>query len=142
VKSHDSKVISRSRRGDCGVVGNLASVGRRDLRCHLMVREGARCDVCQKRSMAAQPSVRTADHFVALADLRRRNVTYLLITMVTIALCAVICGAGDFVSIAGYDRKQRKWLAQLFDFRRGIPAHDRFHPIPRPSRRRSPKLAC
>lgn len=92
--------------------------------------------------MPVQPSARIAGHFVALTDPRRRKVIYPLINVVTIALCAVICGAGDFVSIAGYDRKQRKWLAQLFDFRRGIPAHDRFHPIPRPSRRRSPKLAC
>lgn len=40
------------------------------------------------------------EYFSELTGLRRREVIYLLINVVTIALCAVVCGAGDFVVIA------------------------------------------
>lgn len=69
------------------------------------------------------------DHFTELTDPRRRKVTYPLINIVTIALCAVICGADDFVSIAEYGRKKRKWLKQFLDLSAGIPSHDRFNAI-------------
>ena len=49
--------------------------------------------------------------------------------MVTIAICAVICGADDFVAIADYGRKKRKWLSQFLDLSDGIPSHDRFNAI-------------
>jgi predicted transposase YbfD/YdcC len=41
----------------------------------------------------------------------------------------VICGADDFVSIAEYGHKKRKWLAQFLDLRSGIPSHDRFNAV-------------
>ncbi len=47
---------------------------------------------------------RIEKHFVELSDPRRRKVTYPLINVVTIAICAVICGADDFVSIAEFGR--------------------------------------
>ena len=77
------------------------------------------------------PSARVQDHFVTLTDPRRRKVavTYPLINIVTIALCAVICGADDFVAIAAYGRKKRKWLSQFLDLESGIPSHDRFNAI-------------
>lgn len=74
-------------------------------------------------------SVRIKDHFSNLTDPRRREVTYPLINVVTIAICAVICGADDFVSIAEYGRKKRKWLAEFLDLSAGIPSHDRFNAI-------------
>ena len=74
-------------------------------------------------------SARIQDHFAALTDPRRRKVTYPLINIVTIAVCAVIAGADDFVSIAEYGRQKRKWLAQFLDLRAGIPSHDRFNAI-------------
>lgn len=74
-------------------------------------------------------SSRIKDHFSSLTDPRRREVTYPLINVVTIAICAVVCGADDFVSIAEYGRKKRKWLAQFLDLSAGIPSHDRFNAI-------------
>lgn len=74
-------------------------------------------------------SVRIKDHFSNLTDPRRRKVTYPLINIVTIAICAVVCGADDFVSIAEYGEKKRKWLAQFLDLSAGIPSHDRFNAI-------------
>ncbi len=78
---------------------------------------------------AQKVSARIQDHFVGLTDPRRRKVIYPLINIVTIAICAVICGADDFVSIAEYGRKKRKWFAQFLDLRNGIPSHDRFNAI-------------
>jgi DDE family transposase len=63
--------------------------------------------------MARPKSVRIADHFAELADPRRRAVIYPLINVVVIAVCAVICGADDFVAIARFGRDKREWLAQV-----------------------------
>jgi len=49
--------------------------------------------------MPRRVSARIQDHFAPLTDPRRRKVTYPLINVVTIAVCAVICGADDFVAI-------------------------------------------
>src|SRR5882724_8755335 len=74
-------------------------------------------------------SMRIQDHFSDLTDPRRREVTYPLINIVTIAICAVVSGADDFVSIAEYGNKKRKWLAEFLDLSAGIPSHDRFNAI-------------
>lgn len=74
-------------------------------------------------------SARIEDHFAELTDPRRREVIHPLINIVTIAVCAVICGADDFVSIAEFGQKKRKWLGQFLDLSAGIPSHDRFNAI-------------
>ena len=79
--------------------------------------------------MPAKPSARIQDHFVNLTDPRRRKVTYPLVNVVTIAICAVISGADDFVAIARFGRAKRRWLSQFLDLRTGIPSHDRFNAI-------------
>ena len=79
--------------------------------------------------MPHKPSARIQDHFATLTDPRRRKVTYPLINVVTIAICAVICGADDFVAIADYGRKKRKWLSRFLNLSSGIPSHDRFNAI-------------
>jgi predicted transposase YbfD/YdcC/predicted DNA-binding protein (UPF0251 family) len=79
--------------------------------------------------MPRRVSARIQDHFAPLTDPRRRKVTYPLINVVTIAVCAVICGADDFVAIANYGRKKRKWLSHFLDLSTGIPSHDRFNAI-------------
>jgi predicted transposase YbfD/YdcC len=79
--------------------------------------------------MSSIKSVRIEEHFAELTDPRCRKVTYPLINVVTIALCAVICGADDFVSIAAWGRLKRDWLAKLLGLSSGIPSHDRFNAI-------------
>src|SRR5258708_14104771 len=74
-------------------------------------------------------STRIQDHFEELTDPRRRAPLYPLINIVTIAVCAVVCGADDFVSIAEYGEKKRKWLAHVPNLSAGIPSHDRFQTI-------------
>jgi predicted transposase YbfD/YdcC/predicted DNA-binding protein (UPF0251 family) len=90
---------------------------------------GGRIVADPEDTMPKKVSAHIQDHFVELSDPRRRKVTYPLINIVTIAICAVICGADDFVSIAEYGRKKRKWLAQFLDLRSGIPSHDRFNAV-------------
>ncbi len=69
------------------------------------------------------------EHFAELTDPRRREVTYPLTNIVVIAICAVICGADDFVAIARWGRTKRDWLAKFLDLSAGIPSHDRFNAV-------------
>ena len=71
--------------------------------------------------MSDELSARINTHFASLTDPRRRKVTYPLVNIVTIALCAVIAGADDFVTIAAWGRQKRAWLARLLDLSSGIP---------------------
>ncbi len=80
-------------------------------------------------SMSDEPSAQITKHFASLTDPRRRKVTYPLINIVTIALCAVIAGADDFVTIAAWGRQKRAWLARFLDLSNGIPSHDRFNAV-------------
>jgi predicted transposase YbfD/YdcC len=79
--------------------------------------------------MSKKRSARIQDHFAELTDPRRRKVTYPLINVVVIAVCAVISGADDFVAIAKFGRTKRDWLARFLDLESGIPSHDRFNAI-------------
>lgn len=79
--------------------------------------------------MARKSSVRIADHFTELTDPRRREPTYPLLNIVTMALCAVISGCDDFVSMAQWANMKRDWLAKFLDLSSGVPSHDRFNAI-------------
>ena len=79
--------------------------------------------------MSDQLSAQIKNHFASLTDPRRRKVTYPLINIVTIALCAVIAGAVDFVTIAAWGRQKRARLARFLDMASGIPSHDRFNAV-------------
>jgi predicted transposase YbfD/YdcC len=74
-------------------------------------------------------AARLQEHFAELSDPRRSEVTYPLINVVVIALCAVICGSDDFVAIARWGQAKRDWLAKFLDLSAGIPSHDRFNAI-------------
>src|SRR3954452_17847069 len=79
--------------------------------------------------MSSSRSARIQDLFASLTHPRRRKVVYPLINIVTIALCAVIAGADDFVTIAAWGRQKRAWLARFLDMTNGIPSHDRFNAV-------------
>src|SRR3954468_9050049 len=84
--------------------------------------------------MATDSSARIDKHFASLTDPRRGKVTYPLINIVAIALCATIAGADDFVAIADWARQERDRLAQFLDLSSGTPSHDRFDAIFRASK--------
>lgn len=79
--------------------------------------------------MAQRKTARFEEHFNHLTDPRRREGIYPLLNIVVIAVCAVISGADDFVSIAQWANIKRDWLAKFLDLSAGIPSHDRFNAI-------------
>ena len=79
--------------------------------------------------MSQKKSVKIQEHFATLTDPRRRKVTYPLINIVVIAVCAVICGADDFVAIADFGKTKRRWFARFLHLNSGIPSHDRFNAV-------------
>jgi predicted transposase YbfD/YdcC len=72
---------------------------------------------------------RIQEQFAELTDPRRGEPTHPLINIVTIAICAVICGADDFVAIERFGKTKREWLARFLDLTEGIPSHDRFNAV-------------
>jgi len=79
--------------------------------------------------MSRSGVARIAEHFQELTDPRRREVTYPLVNIVVMALCAVLSGADDFVSIAHWAREKKEWLAKFLDMSAGVPSHDRFNAV-------------
>ena len=79
--------------------------------------------------MCPELRVRIAEHFRELTDPRRREVTYPLVNIVVMALCAVLSGADDFVSIARWAEMKKEWLAKFLDMSAGVPSHDRFNAV-------------
>ena len=80
-------------------------------------------------SKSSKPSISIQAHFEDLTDPRTRKVVYPLINVVVIAICAVICGADDFVAIANFGQKKKAWFEKFLDLSAGIPSHDRFNAI-------------
>jgi predicted transposase YbfD/YdcC len=68
-----------------------------------------------------------AAHFRQLPDPRvRRTRRHALEDILVITLCAVICGADDWVSIAHFGHAKRKWFRGFLALEHGIPSHDTF----------------
>ncbi len=67
------------------------------------------------------------EHFAGLEDPRvERARAHGLLAIVTMALCAVICGAESWVEIAEFGRTKADWFAAFLDLPNGIPSHDTF----------------
>src|SRR3954470_11386051 len=79
--------------------------------------------------MSSDLTARIDKHFASLTDPRRGKVTYPLINILTIALCATIAGADDFVAIADWAHQKQDWLGLFLDLSSGIPSHDRFNAV-------------
>ncbi len=79
--------------------------------------------------MTTNPSPRIDHHFASLTDPRRGKLTHPLINIVTIALCATIAGADEFVAMAKWAHIHQDWLAQFLDLSNGIPLHDRLNMV-------------
>ena len=77
--------------------------------------------------MKLKPKITIADHFAHMTDPRvERSQRHKLIDIITIAICAVICGADTWVDIESYGRAKVKWLKQFLELPNGIPSHDTF----------------
>jgi predicted transposase YbfD/YdcC len=68
-----------------------------------------------------------AEHFRDVKDPRSgRRVEHFLIDIITIAICAVICGADSWVEIEEFGQAKEEWLRQFLILPNGIPSHDTF----------------
>jgi predicted transposase YbfD/YdcC len=67
------------------------------------------------------------EHFSDLPDPRhRRGRLHVLKDIVTIAICAVICGADEWTEVAQFGQAKAKWFKSFLDLPNGIPSHDTF----------------
>jgi predicted transposase YbfD/YdcC len=65
--------------------------------------------------------------FSQLKDPRvNRTKKHLLSDILTLAICAVICGADGWVQVALFGRTKRKWFGTFLELPNGIPSHDTF----------------
>jgi len=55
-----------------------------------------------------------------------RRVDHYLIDIITIAICAVICGADSWVEIEQFGHSKEAWLRSFLPLPNGIPSHDTF----------------
>ena len=77
--------------------------------------------------MKLKPKITIADHFLGIEDPRiDRTKRHNLIDIMTIAVCAVICGADGWVGIGTYGCAKYEWLKTFLEFPNGIPSHDTF----------------
>jgi predicted transposase YbfD/YdcC len=74
--------------------------------------------------------VAVAAHFAALDDPRSEHTKlHPLLSISTIALCAVICGAETWNEIADFGEVQTAWFASFLALPQGIPSHDTFNRV-------------
>jgi predicted transposase YbfD/YdcC len=66
------------------------------------------------------------DFFSDLTEPRDSNRRHKLIDIITIALCAVICGADTWEDIEEFGHTKREWFGKFLELPHGIPAHDTF----------------
>ncbi len=57
---------------------------------------------------------------------KSRNQLHKLFDIFSITICAILCGANDWVSIATFARKKEKWLRTFLELPNGVPSHDTF----------------
>jgi DDE_Tnp_1-associated len=77
--------------------------------------------------MKLKPKQSIAEHFGQISEPRiERRKRHELIDIITIAICAVVCGAGTWVEIEIYGKAKEKWLRKFLKLPNGIPSHDTF----------------
>jgi predicted transposase YbfD/YdcC len=77
--------------------------------------------------MPELPRTSISEHFATLTDPRRdHRKEHRLVDIVTIALCAAICGADDWVAVETFGRAKEAWLRTFLPLPGGIPSHDTF----------------
>ena len=70
------------------------------------------------------------EHFEKLDDPRKkRGLRHLLEDIMVIVLCAVICGADDWSSVATFGRAKEKWFRSFLRLPHGIPSQDTFERV-------------
>lgn len=77
--------------------------------------------------MPKKPLEAIEEHFGKVPDPRvDRTKDHKLIDIIAIAICAVICGAENWVDIELYGKSKMPWLKTFLELPNGIPSHDTF----------------
>lgn len=74
--------------------------------------------------MPEGPCNTIAQYFSELPDPRDRNISYPLINIVMITICAVICGAESWTDVQMFGKAKQARLSMFVDLKHGIPSHD------------------
>jgi predicted transposase YbfD/YdcC len=77
--------------------------------------------------MSETPLEKIEKHFGRVQDPRiERSKEHKLIDIISIAICAVICGAEGWVDIENFGKSKITWLKTFLELPNGIPSHDTF----------------
>ncbi len=77
--------------------------------------------------MTQRPDNTIARHFSELKDPRtERRPRHYLTDIITIAICAVICGADSWVAVEEFAKAKEQWLRTFLKLPNGTPSHDTF----------------
>lgn len=77
--------------------------------------------------MQEKPHNKIEEHFGSVRDPRiERSKEHKLIDILSIAICAVICGAEGWVDIENFGKSKETWLKTFLELPNGIPSHDTF----------------
>ena len=80
--------------------------------------------------MAESPIGTLQTHFEGVEDPRVDYlVDHVLLEIIIVAICAVICGANDWVAVESWGKMKIEWLTQFLDFKNGIPSHYTFRRV-------------
>jgi predicted transposase YbfD/YdcC len=77
--------------------------------------------------MPKKPLAAIEEYFSKVSDPRmERTKEHKLIDIITIAICAVICGAEGWTDIELFGKSKLPWLKSFLELPNGIPSHDTF----------------
>ena len=77
--------------------------------------------------MSRSPIEKIEEHFGKVQDPRiERGKEHKLIDIISIAICAVVCGAEGWVDIENFGKSKISWLKTFLELPNGIPSHDTF----------------
>jgi predicted transposase YbfD/YdcC len=77
--------------------------------------------------MHDEPTASLSEHFADLEDPRiDRTKLHQLLDIIVIAICAIICGADDWVEVELFGNAKLAWLRTFLELPNGIPSHDTF----------------
>lgn len=77
--------------------------------------------------MLEKPRLIINAHFASLPDPRTGNATqHELLDIVTITICALICGADSWTEVEVWGQAKHTWLKTFLELPNGIPSHDTF----------------
>lgn len=80
--------------------------------------------------MKLKPKTTIEEHFSQIKDPRlERTKLHQLIDIITITICAVICGAESWDDIEYFGECKYKWFKSFLSLPNGIPSHDTFNRV-------------